>query len=322
MSLNIKDWPRQPWFIATGLIGTTVSISTVVMNPETRDILKKYAFLALDNAEIFIGLSNFLSIFIIFLIFNNKIQKIRIRVRKIQEESEKISLETHEIQSEALKINENILQIEADLDEERGKVNDFVRNSRAYHEEFSYKIMDVRVENRNKSTDFRDFSVSFMNRLSNQIDILTNSETHLSVKYYHKSEKSVETIARDNRNSDRWKGRIQKYTTNKNTAFDDLVELKKSYYICNNLTELEEAKSYINSANDWTKFYNATLVVPICEHDHGAISTDADIWGFICADNMEGGFNRNCRILLSGFGPLVMTAHRRWRNDSVDLPME
>lgn len=81
------------------------------------------------------------------------------------------------------------------------------------------------------------------------------------------------------------------YNMNDNTAFATIASpsTQDTYYICDNLNNLKEHYRNCNSTRN--ELYNATIVVPIQANLSGtSYIEEMDILGFLCCDNMEGGF--------------------------------
>lgn len=89
---------------------------------------------------------------------------------------------------------------------------------------------------------------------------------------------------------------LEKFIYNDNTAFEEIIDNKKKFFYTNNwLKTASILGSYKNANNDWKKYYNATLVVPITSHTSPGMIKEKT-WGFICVDNKGGGFDEDISV--------------------------
>ena len=93
--------------------------------------------------------------------------------------------------------------------------------------------------------------------------------------------------------------RVPTFPYHENTAFQVILEERypDSFFLSNDLGEFE--KGYRNYRNDWSEFYNSCMVVPIrIQIRNGGYI----VIGFICIDNVEGGFDSTGKDLLAAIG--------------------
>ena len=97
---------------------------------------------------------------------------------------------------------------------------------------------------------------------------------------------------------------VETYPYYRNTAFDCILgHEKKNFFLSNDLLELEKQGRYRNYNQKWKDSYNACLVVPI--RAVAKIEYNKNI-GFLCVDNMKGGFDEIIAFnILAGFADLL-----------------
>jgi hypothetical protein len=94
---------------------------------------------------------------------------------------------------------------------------------------------------------------------------------------------------------------LPQYSSVGNSAFSVLLtetSPPRSFYFEN---DLASCATYLNANPDWRKYYNACLVVAIRQPLAG-VSDHRKIMGFLCVDNMHGGFNAANAKALVAFG--------------------
>lgn len=97
------------------------------------------------------------------------------------------------------------------------------------------------------------------------------------------------------------------YGIAENTAFDNLYNKRDNYFFYNNLQGL--GAQYHNHNNEWSRYYNATLVVPI-RYDGGSNSNNYICFGFLAVDslnreNLELYNDKECLYILEHAADLV-----------------
>ncbi len=155
-----------------------------------------------------------------------------------------------------------------------------------------------------RKTSFRMFITYMLSNIKEIFDILTFDEVSVCIKilYKEKEEFLVKTFMRDNisyRERSNTENLLSQYPYYENTAFKNIMDphCPDSYYLCN---DLSNDNVYHNINNNWNKYYNACLVVPI----RLLVSKqESNVIGFICVDNVDGNFDDKIAVdILGSFG--------------------
>jgi len=141
---------------------------------------------------------------------------------------------------------------------------------------------------------------------------VVDSKTRLTVSNTERmDELTVRDLIRD-KESRKDRGMNATYRCFQNRAYKEVLEQKGPHYrfISNNLSKLEFG--FQNPRQDWLRFYNACIVVPIQHVDVPEKGGRRVIIGFLCVDNVGGGFddrvcyNMLCSIADYLFGSLFI----------------
>jgi len=137
------------------------------------------------------------------------------------------------------------------------------------------------------------FLVMLTSSLQNYYSIHTDDNCSITIKLISPDTKKIKTLFRDPVNLKKRRqveimNNIETYNTNDNTAFSIILDknLKDTYFACDNLKELHYNLKYKNCNDDWSNYYNATLVMPISKNNNSL--NQRHIVGFISVDNMNG----------------------------------
>lgn len=141
---------------------------------------------------------------------------------------------------------------------------------------------------------------SSCSRLATAITDITGDESHVCLKTFNPKTAHVEPVVRDDN-----PGKFQRpsgrqydgYRFEENTGLAAIVNDQREVYLCEDLMALGSA--YKNKSGDWEEYYNATIIQALSSYR--AVSSDR-ITGFICLDNMRGGFGSSLvKTLLTEF---------------------
>lgn len=129
-----------------------------------------------------------------------------------------------------------------------------------------------------------------------------------------KGESWVRSYVRDSHSAearkdiDRNKSTTYQYRISANTAFIEIFRAPegRTGFLSNNLYRLYLAKKYRNSNTRWRDFYNACMVVAIAPGEPPTVQNSI---GFLCVDNIRGGFDRSVAMpILLQFSAIIYTA--------------
>lgn len=161
-------------------------------------------------------------------------------------------------------------------------------------------------QDRNESiSKSHNFIAHLLNSSKNIFDIYTgdkcavciklfsqNHPSHANKGHLTRSEKQVETLARDSTSRTSRCTHVddkKTYSYKANTAFQKIIDQMdiQNYWFCN---DLRSQNDYFNGNPLWNKYYNATAVIAIADPDDVGPER---IIGFLCVDNMNGGFEKD-----------------------------
>lgn len=187
-----------------------------------------------------------------------------------------------------------------------------------YDEFGKIKNNEIEITSLNIEKSFSSFMLYSLDNIKTLFDILTGEECYTCIKLILIGDEEeqikinndddglgnvyIKTYMRDSfsyRQRNIIDERIPTFKYHENTAFQRILEAKypDSFFMSNNLKKDEI--SYRNYREDWSTSYNACLVVPIrIQIQTGGYS----IIGFMCVDNMHGGFNNANKDILAGIG--------------------
>ncbi len=141
------------------------------------------------------------------------------------------------------------------------------------------------------------FNIFFTANLKRIMDHIVDDDCSVSIKLltYGDDDRDlyVKTLVRDPLSYRKRKGidsDLPSFPVKKNTAFNIIMSEsdRRSFYVCDDLSSDPE---YVNMNFERKKFYNATIVMPIGSPVENGASSSGRYYGFICIDNMKGGFN-------------------------------
>lgn len=150
--------------------------------------------------------------------------------------------------------------------------------------------------------------VTLLNHFKELFSQYTGNSCSVSVKilsYAGSNNEEIYTLSRDSVSASERSQvdlNLPEYSYHDNTAFEYVVNQNSrySFFLCNNLLKLEEQQAYKNKNPYWKDYYNATLVASISPYDNPKLNQTI---GFICVDNMEGGFDEDfCAQVILNFG--------------------
>jgi len=194
------------------------------------------------------------------------------------------------IESLASKISHNILHAHRDL--------------------FNKVIIDLYLKKnllKERGESSKNFLIHFLTNTKEVFDLITHDSCSVCIKLLVKNEYDVKTYLRDPvslRSRSDIDTEVETYPYYRNTAFDCILgHEKKNFFLSNDLLELEKQGRYRNYNQKWKDSYNACLVVPI--RAVAKIEYNKNI-GFLCVDNMKGGFDEIIAFnILAGFADLL-----------------
>lgn len=128
----------------------------------------------------------------------------------------------------------------------------------------------------------------------------TGHECHIAIKLLDR-EGTVETIARSVSGATHRRGidrDLNGFGYAQNTAFASIVDKKRTQFVSNWLRLRHWCRCYRNSHAGWGRLYRATAVVPVTTALNGKDITLDNTYGFVCADNKNGGFDKRISPLL------------------------
>ena len=131
---------------------------------------------------------------------------------------------------------------------------------------------------------------------SEELTALTGRRCHTCIKTLDPTDGKVTVKARDATTGGRRQHANQlDYLYSDNTAFRRIVDGGMREFLENDLVALRKQDDigYDNVSNDWTDHYDATFVIPIYRKGQDVPNGRKAIWGFFCADNKGGGFDRH-----------------------------
>lgn len=170
---------------------------------------------------------------------------------------------------------------------------------------------------KNLEKSFQLFMLYVLDNIKTTYDILSEDECSVCIKMIlvGKNKKNIEVTGDNNlrdvyirtymRDSFSYRQRnfiderVPTFPYHENTAFQLILEKRypDSFFLSNNLEKFE--KGYRNYRDDWNNFYNACIVVPIrIQIKNGGYI----VIGFICIDNIKGGFDSAGKDLLAAIG--------------------
>jgi hypothetical protein len=161
-----------------------------------------------------------------------------------------------------------------------------------------------------RKSSFKRFLDYMVSNIKQAFDLITGDACSICIKLLEQNDKRelmVKTFIRDHisyRERSTTDTSMPEYNYQANTAFKNILDdyCQDSYYLCNDLKSKNDNGDYNNANNNWNKFYNACLVVPIRLIIDGENST---VVGFICVDNKKGGFEERVGLnTLAAFGDL------------------
>lgn len=148
----------------------------------------------------------------------------------------------------------------------------------------------------------KEYFLFLLSNIKELFDVITKDECSVCIKMII-DENNIKTLYRDPvsfRTRSLIDNKLSIFPISSNTAFEKILDnFSESYYISNDLSAEE---SYKNINSQWKKNYNAVLVVPV------RIPIDKEkflVYGFLCVDNINGGFDQGSINLLSSIGDLL-----------------
>lgn len=155
------------------------------------------------------------------------------------------------------------------------------------------KSVSVRSE---ASKRAREYLIELCGNISSVCAILTQCPCHTSVKSFDPTTGLVITRARDALVHNRERGEVDEglksFHYEENTAFERIINDNNYYlYRCNWLRLATATGYYKNRNPKWKHFYHATIVLPITLNRNANAINKQSVIGFVCVDNMRGGFN-------------------------------
>jgi hypothetical protein len=127
---------------------------------------------------------------------------------------------------------------------------------------------------------------------------------------------------------DRWRtDAIKKeYFYREHTPFAQLVDersrtspgspLYTGFYLNNSILD---DPNYFNGKPDYHKYYNAVIVLPVTS-PAVRISSSQPLWGFLCADSMNGRFDMHCVSIMRGVAAEIYEVFDELRRATVLTP--
>ncbi len=146
------------------------------------------------------------------------------------------------------------------------------------------------------------FFILSVTRIAALFEQITGNKCHVSVKLFDTESKKIRTRARDDSaltNRAEIDKNLGWYEYSNNTAFLQILDDENAkFFLSNNLRFLSVFKKYKNSNPDWKALYTACMVVPITGKTHGAQINHESVLGFLCVDNLGGGFDKKVGLQL------------------------
>lgn len=150
----------------------------------------------------------------------------------------------------------------------------------------------------------REHLIFLCSRISEIFEIITGCKCHTSIKTFNSATGIVTTRTRDAlmHNADRVLAdeHLISYSYEDNTAFYlILTDARCNMYLSNHLKIKNMLGYYKNANKDWTKYYQATVVLPISKNRHAEELNRETVLGFVCVDN-------NCGRLHSRYSSAIL----------------
>lgn len=162
------------------------------------------------------------------------------------------------------------------------------------------------------NASFQKFLIYMVDNIKEALDVLTDSKCAVCIKIID-TNSFVKTYVRDSLSlrvrEEASKGLKEGYQYKENTAFDIILDdyNPDSYFMCNDLKALKSQRGYRNGNGNWSEHYNACLVVPIRFIETTQTTPSGEsiemslVPGFLCVDNMKGGFDNTCLETLASY---------------------
>ena len=129
---------------------------------------------------------------------------------------------------------------------------------------------------------------------ASMLSVIVNAPVHVSVKCLNGDVIWTQSRSRSESLSIRVEA-LDFFIVTENTAFQQIIEGKVKYYLCNGL---DKEAGYKNINKNYKKFYNNTLVIPF----HSRVEPK-NIMLFVCADSMTGEFDdKECVEIIETIG--------------------
>lgn len=170
-------------------------------------------------------------------------------------------------------------------------------------------------ERHTRNLSFQKYLVFLMDNIKEIFDVLTDDQCSVCIKIIVPGEyPELTTVKTHYRDSISFRERklidssMQSFPYYENTAFKQIIQdpYKNPCFICN---DLKKESGYLNMNKNWYKYYNASMVVPISL----TLSKEEErmILGFICIDNMKGGFEEKIgRNIISAIADLNFLVYK------------
>lgn len=193
--------------------------------------------------------------------------------------------------------------------------DEIITNMQASEEDVSAGEIEKTLES------FHRFMIKLLDNLVAYFNFITQDDCAACIKVLNEKKK-VKTFFRDSLNY-RFRSRSDLkqddspfiYSVSDNTAFYVISNdgFKDTTFFCDDLVKMKEDGKYNNANPQWETLYRACAVVPIRRKLKENRSNMSKLLGFICVDNLKGGFEREeFRDFLSSFGDLVYNLFEKY----------
>lgn len=124
-----------------------------------------------------------------------------------------------------------------------------------------------------------------------------NSPDKIATLLFLGRDGAIETAARSQSGSTERRD-MRPFPYEKNTAFTNILDQKRPFYLSNYLRLRSFLGTYHNAHDGWQKSYRKTCVVPITSAADSSYIDIDNTFGFVCVDSRSGKFNKNVTPLL------------------------
>jgi len=297
-------------FGVCSLVGLVITIATLTHTLNKINALSEVTEIYSNLSVIYKALGyTIVALIVIFLVqsilFNNNLTKLQQQLGRLPVENEQLADKA-----------DNYIRIYKGT---TGSIHNIIHSYRYIYILLRDAVIELRKDDcslsekecRSISNSFEKYIFHFLLNLTTTFNVITDDDCAACIKLLRDGK--IKTLYRDpysyryRKKSDRTqRGEIFIYNTSDNYAFNLITNnaTQETFFSCDDLLSHEK---YFNRNHEWKKLYNATIVVPIQANLSGDKNkNEMHIIGFICCDNMTGGFeNREAKDFISATGDLM-----------------